>query len=76
MSPVSNLGGLSKGVTVKIDEKILTPSDKVTVIVIGVRASYFNGLIVKLPDEYVTYDGLPVNVTNTVLLSGSEYEMG
>jgi len=73
MSPVSNLGGLSKGVTVKIDEKILTPSDKVTVIVIGVRASDFNGLIVKLPDEYVTYDGLPVNVTNTVLLSGSEY---
>ena len=42
----------------------------------GVRASDFNGLIVKLPDEYVTYDGLPVNVTNTVLLSGSEYEMG
>lgn len=76
MSPVSNVGILSKGVTVKIDENLLTPSFKVTVIVIVISGSEFNGgLILNVPDKYVTYNGFPANVTCTVFPSGSEYKI-
>ena len=41
-----------------------------------ISGSEFNGgLILNVPDKYVTYNGFPANVTCTVFPSGSEYKI-
>jgi hypothetical protein len=68
------VGTLSKGVTVKVEEYVFTPSSSMTVMVIGFSASINNGLIVNVPAKYVTYPVKGDVVTLTrVIPSGSEY---